>query len=106
VTTKPDADPVARFMRALAAETDPEPPGPDPYAILRRARLMERVAKEQARVDRAARPILLAGLFGPFAVAVVVSTLPALRGGATAVAIGILCAVASSLALRLALVDD
>jgi hypothetical protein len=104
--TDGDTDLVAAFMRALAAEAAEPRALPDAQAILRRARLVERLEAEQQRADRVARPILVAGLLAPFGVAVFLSTLPDARGPAVAVTAGIFCALASSLALRLALAED
>ena len=104
----PDRDDlVATFMRALAAEPAADGrPLPDPQGILRRARLRERLAEEQAKADRAARPVLIAGVLGPFAAAVALTALPAANGLVTFGAAALFCALAAWLALGMALTEE
>lgn len=93
-------------MRALSAEVATQPPLPDPQTILRRARLRERLAAEQATADRVTRPILLAGVAGPFAVAVALSTLPDSSSLIVLAAAGLGTALAAGLGVRLALSEE
>ncbi|HVR72569.1 MAG TPA: hypothetical protein VMT87_17170 [Vicinamibacteria bacterium] len=104
----PDRDDVvATFMRALANEPAADGrPLPDPQGILRRARLRERLAEEQAKADRATRPVLIAALLGPFAAALALTALPTAGGLASLATTGVLCALASSLALGMALAEE
>ena len=98
---------VATFMRALAAEPAADGrPLPEPQGILRRARLRERLARDQARADRAARPVMIAGILGPFGAAVAVTALPAANGLVTLGTAALFGALAASLALGLALGED
>jgi hypothetical protein len=100
-------DLVAAFMTALAAEPAAgERPLPDPQAILRRARLRERLAEEQTRADRAARPVLIAAVLGPFAATL---TMTVLAAGGDLVSLGaavLFGALASSLAVGVALAEE
>jgi hypothetical protein len=100
-------DLAAIFMRALAAEPAADGrPLPDPRGILRRARLRERLAEDQAKADRAARPVMIAGILGPFGAAVAVTALPAANGFVTLGVAALLGALAASLALGLVLGED
>lgn len=93
-------------MRALSAEVATPPPLPEARTILRRARLRERLAAEQARADRVTRPILLAGVVGPVAVAVALSMLPASNNLIVLAAAGLGTALAAGLGVRLALIEE
>ena len=102
-------DAVAAFLRELAAEPLPGPPPgplPDPQAILRRARLRERLEAEQRAVDRVARPILAAGLLGPFVAGVVLMLHSPASGAGVTAAAGLLTAAVALLGVRLALIED
>jgi hypothetical protein len=105
--SRPDADDVvAAYLRELAADTRVTAPLPDPQRILQRARLRERLEAEQRAADRVARPMLAAGLIGPFAAGVVLAT----RAGATELTVlaaaVLLTALAAGLGVRLALIED
>jgi hypothetical protein len=106
---RPDADDavaaVAAFFRELAAEP-PRGPLPDPQAILRRARLRERLEAEQQAADRATRPILAAGLLGPFVAGLFLVLDPTAGGAAATTAAGLLIAAVAVLGVRLALIED
>lgn len=99
-------DPVAAFMQELAAE--PGPPGalPDPQLVLRRARLRERLEAEQRAADRVARPILVAGLLGPFLAGLVLALQPPAADAGVTAAAGLLTAAVAVLGVRLALIED
>ena len=96
---------VRAFLRTLAA-ADTEGALPDPQAIVRRARLQERLAAEQRAADRVARPILAAGLLGPVGVAVFLAMLPASSNLIVLAAAGLGTALAAALGVRLALIEN
>jgi hypothetical protein len=98
-------DPIAAFLRELAAEPEPPGPLPDPRTILRRARLRERLEADQEAAERVARPILAVGLVGPFVAGLALATQPGATGGALAMA-GVVSALAVILGVRLALIED
>jgi hypothetical protein len=99
-------DPVAAFMRELAAEPEPPAPLPDPRPILRRARLLEQLEAEQRAADRVARPILAAGLLGPFLAGLALVLHPPAGGAAVIAAAAFLSAGVAVLGVRLALIED
>jgi hypothetical protein len=96
---------VRAFLRTLAA-ADTDGALPDPQVILRRARLQERLAAEQRAADRVARPILAAGLVGPFGVAVVLAMLPASSNLIVLGTAGLCTALAAGLGVHLALIEE
>ena len=98
-------DAVAAFLRELAAEP-PAGPLPDAHALLRRARLRERLEAEQRAADRVSRPILAAGLLGPFVAGLVLVLHPQASGGPATVMAGLLAAAVTLLGVRLALIED
>jgi hypothetical protein len=96
-----DEDRIDRFMRALAASEPSERRLPDPRLIARRARLLDRLSRQEAE-ERATRPVLLAGLAGPLTAAAITSVLAASRTpGPAVVAVFGLLAVAAVLPLAL-----
>jgi hypothetical protein len=99
-------DPVAAFMRELAAEPDAPAPLPDPRTILRRARLFEQLEAEQRAADRVARPILAAGLLGPFLAGLALALHSPAGGAAVTAAAAFLSAGVVLLGVRLALIED
>jgi hypothetical protein len=99
-------DPVAAFLRELAAEPEPPRPLPDPQILLRRARLRDRLEAEQLAADRVARPILAAGVVGPFVAGVVLAVQPPAAGMAVTVAAALFTAAVAVLGVRLALIED
>jgi hypothetical protein len=101
-----DAAVVDVYLRSLAAAGEEGTPLPDPRAILRRARLRERLEAEQRRVDRAALPLLLAALIGPVAGLLVVALHPVGAGGAPLAVAAAVTALAGALTVRLALIED
>ena len=101
-----DDGPVAAFMRALAAEPGPPAPLPDPRILLRRARLREQLEAEQRAADRATRPILVAGLLGPFLAGAVLALQPPAAGTVVTAAASLLSVAVAVLGVRLALIED
>jgi hypothetical protein len=101
-----DDDVIAAFMRDLAAEPGPRGPLPDVQAVLRRARLRERLEAEQHAADRVARPMLAAGLLGPFLAGIALAVHPGDAGAAVTAAAGLLTAAVVILGVRLALIED
>jgi hypothetical protein len=101
--TDQDAGQVAQFMRALAVSESGEPRLAEPRLIVRRARLLERLARHEA-AERATRPVLMAGLVAPV-LAVAIFSVVAVPGwplGVVAtVAVGLL-ALAAALPAALA----
>jgi hypothetical protein len=96
---------VQASLRALAAR-DETGPLPAAEAILRRARLRERLEAEQRRVDRAALPLLLVALIGPTAGLLTVALHPGGAGGALLSVAAAATALAATFAVRLALIED
>ncbi len=76
---RPDGDRIAEFMATLASTALEEPRLPEPNSIVRRARLLARLAEEDAVAERATRPVLLAGLLGPFLASLALSAFVASR---------------------------
>jgi hypothetical protein len=99
-------DPIAAFMRELAAAPERTGPVPDPRAVLRRARLRESLEAEERAARRVARPILLAGLLGPFLAGLALVMSPPTSGAAATAATALVTAAVALLGVRLALIED
>jgi hypothetical protein len=97
---------VDAYLQSLAEAGAGGRPLPEVEAILRRARLRERLEAEQRRVDRATLPLLVVALLGPAAGLVTVVLQPS-AASATAVALATaFAALAGTFAVRLALIED
>ena len=88
-------DRVAEFMSTLSRLDGGPTELPDPRLIVRRAQLMARLAEEDRVVARATRPVLIAGVAGPFLLAVLLSTLGARSPGAAVLLLAVLAAAAA-----------
>jgi len=97
---------VGTFLRALAAAADDGSPLPAADAIVRRARLRERLEEDQRRADRAALPLLAAALLGPLAAILALAARPLSAGAAVLLLAAAATVIAGAFALRVALIED
>ena len=101
MSRRSDADGVPDFLRALSREEGDVVNLPDPRLIVRRARVVARLAAEEAALARAARPVVIAAVSAP-CVAVVLSALLATRSTAAAVLVLGVLVVAAAVPMVLA----
>ena len=101
-----DGDRIAEFMAVLASVAGEEPRLPEASTLLSRARLRARLAEEDAAAERAARPVVVVGLLGPFLASLALSALVAPRCPPAAAAVVTFGSLVMAVVLPLMLAED